>query len=382
MLLSVGQASRLLGVTPATVRRWTEIGLLSCERTAGGHRRVAREDVLELARAIGDSSHLAVRQAREKELETLVEASIAVTGQLERGALLAEIAKHVTRLCRCHTCVISSYAAEEERVEVLAEYDAGGRRTPVAGVFDLRRYPQTQRLLKEQRPMLVNADDRRADAAELALLERYGDKSVLLLPLVYQGRTIGLLEAIDRVRPRSYTRQELRLASALAGQAAVALRNAELYDAAATADTAMDELLRAMAGVAAGVAGVPADRRGGALMTAVAGVLCEHCDATSVVITRDGTVVGAAVAPSADGRATGDVPAKGQVRMKNLIRAKSSVPPPSDTGSDGRIVTGVAENDAGRFEITLATERPVPRGLARLLDVAAGFAALAVRGEA
>ena len=149
-MLSVGGAARLLGVTPATARRWTEIGLLPCTRTAGGHRRIARADVVELARAIGGSTHMSVRQARERELETLVEASVAVAGQLDQGALLAEIAKYAMIICRCHTCTISSYEPDAQTVTTLAEYDTRGRRTAASGSFDLRRYPETLRRLEEQ----------------------------------------------------------------------------------------------------------------------------------------------------------------------------------------------------------------------------------------
>lgn len=38
-LLTTRDAARLLGVSPSTVKRWSEQGLLACEHTAGGHRR-------------------------------------------------------------------------------------------------------------------------------------------------------------------------------------------------------------------------------------------------------------------------------------------------------------------------------------------------------
>ena len=43
----MGEAAQLLGVSPDTVRRWTDAGRLSIERTDGGHRLV---DGIELAR--------------------------------------------------------------------------------------------------------------------------------------------------------------------------------------------------------------------------------------------------------------------------------------------------------------------------------------------
>jgi excisionase family DNA binding protein len=41
------QAARYLGVSLATVRRWTDAGYVSCYRTPGGQRRFAREQLDE-----------------------------------------------------------------------------------------------------------------------------------------------------------------------------------------------------------------------------------------------------------------------------------------------------------------------------------------------
>jgi molybdopterin-binding protein len=47
--IRLGAAAEMLGVSPDTVRRWTESGVLPAERTAGGQRTVARADVTHLA---------------------------------------------------------------------------------------------------------------------------------------------------------------------------------------------------------------------------------------------------------------------------------------------------------------------------------------------
>ena len=232
MYVSVGQAARVLGVTPDTVRRWTSTGFLPCVRTAGGHRRIAQEDITELGRAIGGSGHLQARRAREREVDTLAQASIDLASMLDRQELLAAIARHVTRLCDCSSCAISGYDSAADTVSLLAEYDSRGHRLPQLTDFALADYPLTRRVLEKQTPMVVNADDRGADRAEVALLRRLGDKSVLMVPLVFRDQTMGLLEAVDWERSRRYSPQELRLVGALAGHAAVALRNVELYQGA------------------------------------------------------------------------------------------------------------------------------------------------------
>lgn len=48
--LSLGDAAKLLGVHPSTVRLWSDKGVLPTHRTSGGHRRYRRDEVLLWAR--------------------------------------------------------------------------------------------------------------------------------------------------------------------------------------------------------------------------------------------------------------------------------------------------------------------------------------------
>lgn len=51
-MVSAGKAARRLGVSPVTIQRWVDSGVLHAERTAGGHRRIY---VTELRRLIAAS---------------------------------------------------------------------------------------------------------------------------------------------------------------------------------------------------------------------------------------------------------------------------------------------------------------------------------------
>jgi molybdopterin-binding protein len=50
----MGDAARILGVSPDTVRRWADQGRLETTRTAGGHREVAGTELARLALELGD----------------------------------------------------------------------------------------------------------------------------------------------------------------------------------------------------------------------------------------------------------------------------------------------------------------------------------------
>jgi excisionase family DNA binding protein len=53
--VSTAEAARLLGVSPSTVKRWSDEGRLRCLRTAGKHRRFDRADVERFQAELHDS---------------------------------------------------------------------------------------------------------------------------------------------------------------------------------------------------------------------------------------------------------------------------------------------------------------------------------------
>jgi len=253
MLLSVQHAARRLGVSPVTIRRWTATGFLPCSRTAGGHRRIDENDIDDLAKAIGNNNHLAAQLAREREVDVLINTSIALAGKIDLTELLLEIATRMTSLLDCHFCAISEYDLEAQGLVTLAEYDDVGRRLPDASPYKLRDFPLTRSVLQDQTAAVVNVDDPDADPAEVAELRREGDRSLLMVPLIVQGDTIGLLEVVDQKRSRQYSRQELRLAGAIAGQAAVAIKNAKLFAERRRSDEDMASLRRVLTDLTARV---------------------------------------------------------------------------------------------------------------------------------
>ena len=47
-MLSIDEASKLLGVTKRTLRNWEKAGKIKPFRTLGGHRRYDREELLKI----------------------------------------------------------------------------------------------------------------------------------------------------------------------------------------------------------------------------------------------------------------------------------------------------------------------------------------------
>ena len=358
MLLSVQQAARRLGVSPVTVRRWTGTGFLPCTRTAGGHRRIDEHDLDDLAGTLGDRTRVAAQLAREREVEVLTDTAIALAGRLDLGELLHEIAMRMTSLLDCQFCAISDYDADAGEVVTLAEYDHAGHRLADESPYKLHDFPLTRRVLADQVTMVVNVDDPEADAAEVAELRREGDRSLLMVPLVVRGDTIGLLEVVDQRRSRQYSRQELRLAGAVAGQAAVAITNARLFAERRRSRDDITALRRALAALTRRVPEGVADAGVAEALGAVATAVCDAFEAVSCVVGAGGVTAGASGAAILAAGDPADAPA---------IGAAASLM--------------VADDPSGRTDLRIAVtlREPPGEGQSELLDFMAALAANAVR---
>jgi hypothetical protein len=139
--------------------------------------------------------------------------------------------------------------------------------------------------MEEQELAVINIGDRHADPAETAIMRRYGDKSLLLIPLVHRGSTVGLLEVLDRLRERRFTRQELRLTRALAALAAVALQNAKVFGRLSRSNDDVQALQTALELVVDGLPAVAAASTTDAAVREAAALACRALPGISAVAT-------------------------------------------------------------------------------------------------
>ena len=355
MYLSVQLAARRLGVSPHTIRRWTASGFLPCTRTAGGHRRIKQEDIDELAHLIGGRNHLAARLARERELETLVATAIAVSSQLDATALLREIAKQMTTLLDAHLCVVSDYDQTTRRVSVRAEYDDLGNRRQDTMTYTLSQFPMARRAIEDHESITVNVSDPHADPAEVAIMRRDGDKCLLILPMVHQGQSIGLIEVLDHQRERKFSRQEMRLANAVAAQAAVALHNATVFAQLTRSDKDALALRHAIETISAGYRTLHDQSTRSGVLQAAADISARALGAISCVASCGGESAGAS------GLRPGDQAAQ--------------------TGAAHVIVSAAPCGDA-EVALTLTLGGDAGDGQAELLGLIATMAAGAIGGAA
>src|SRR5207245_3698388 len=65
---------------------------------------------------------------------------------------------------------------------------------------------------------------------ELSVARTLGSTSLIIVPLVARGRTLGVIAFLTAESNRQYTRDDLALAEELARRAALAIDNARLYE--------------------------------------------------------------------------------------------------------------------------------------------------------
>ena len=93
---------------------------------------------------------------------------------------------------------------------------------PAARRWPLADFPATRYVLDHRVPGQVVVGDDAGDPAELAELEALGMATLLIVPIVYGGRELAVLE-VYRTLPQAFTVREVDRARVLAQQFGAAL---------------------------------------------------------------------------------------------------------------------------------------------------------------
>ncbi len=78
-------------------------------------------------------------------------------------------------------------------------------------------YPLTARVLRNQEAAQVLVGDPEADRQEVELLLSLGHRSLLIVPVVSQGESLGIVEAFSKLE-RPWTRTEINHARIISNQ--------------------------------------------------------------------------------------------------------------------------------------------------------------------
>ena len=187
-----------------------------------------------VSRALESTSLLEHARRRVYSLECLFELSKAIAASLEPLELSTIATRQFLQALHAEEASISLWDREEDVLRTVIDLHYDQRDDVVSqergqDVYALKDFPATREVLETRQPLQMLASDATADAGELAYMREAGVKTLLIVPLVYKGRAIGVVELEDTHRERRFAPDEVHLAMTLAGQVAAALENARLF---------------------------------------------------------------------------------------------------------------------------------------------------------
>jgi diguanylate cyclase (GGDEF)-like protein len=163
-----------------------------------------------LSRALRTSSSAdAGSIAGDRRLEHL---SARLAGARSRDDLDSAVALIAAEL-HAQNVILSRLLAGEGILETLAD----NSRKSAEDQFAVDEFPATARVLESQVAAQVIVGDPESDPAEVELLLELGYRSLLMVPVISRGSTVGLLEAFAEA-DRPWTRTEINRARVIAHQ--------------------------------------------------------------------------------------------------------------------------------------------------------------------
>jgi phosphoserine phosphatase RsbU/P len=182
-----------------------------------------------LAAAEGEVDRLHRRLHEEVETRNrLIQVSTQLGTTLQLSELLRLIMQSASEMFRVEAC--SVILVDEETRELVFEVAVGDKSRQVAQ----QRIPAGQgiagRVADTGEPTIVrSASDDPHFYSGVDQAVGFQTRNLLAVPLQVRGRTIGVVEIINTRDRADFSDDDLELARALAGQAAIAIDNARLY---------------------------------------------------------------------------------------------------------------------------------------------------------
>lgn len=162
------------------------------------------EVLADIARFAGSSLDL------DEVLERIVERAAALTGADRSSIWLLDARQHLLRPS-------ALFGMDEQ-------FTADWKRRPLA----LAAEPLSAEVIATGSPAVV--EDARADPrTDKAMVEFFGDQSILVVPLARRGRVVGTLFMNHVTSRYRFTPGDVETATVIASQAAIAIDNAQLY---------------------------------------------------------------------------------------------------------------------------------------------------------
>ena len=207
------------GVSLALSTGWTE----------GQHKY---QDLTQMVRIVTDNGlrqrQLSVTRHRLDQMSLIAQVTQSLNGTLDLETVLQEITEMTSYVLQAQASTL--FLADERRNQLLFYLPTGA----AGEVLREMRIPISQGIAgwvaSERQYLIVNdaANDSRF-SAQVDEETGFKTESILCVPLLSQGRLVGVLEVLNKEAKTGFTQEDLAWLETMGSQAAVALENARLY---------------------------------------------------------------------------------------------------------------------------------------------------------
>lgn len=188
----------------------------------------------QFARVIHNASLHAQLKRKALELESLFSVGQAIVSSLDLDEVLERITREVVQLMdEVKLCSLMLLDEAKGELVIKAVHGASERytRKPPLKVAD----SLLGRVVRERTPFTVEDVRRHPEFRYSSLAKREGLVSLLSVPMVFQQRVIGVLNAYTGI-PHRFSAEQVDMLAALASQSAIAIQNARLYESVVAAE--------------------------------------------------------------------------------------------------------------------------------------------------
>ena len=210
--LRVGDVADVLGVSPNTVRRWTDVGRIAAHRSPGGHRRYLADDVHALLpREEGDGAaqpgDFAQLRRQTQDLRATLQAGLDLMSLLAEDphAVPAEAARMLCTLTGAPRCDVYFVDGDRLRLSVSVE---GGELDPgrQGAAWTTAEWAPVEGDPAAAGVVCLQAGDKGLGRRARLALQRRGCRSLAWAPMLLHGEFVGALELSD-AGARDFSRQ-------------------------------------------------------------------------------------------------------------------------------------------------------------------------------
>jgi adenylate cyclase len=219
------------------------ISLYSCQKL-----RVWQEEEIDLMMMMAAQAGLAISQiyayedmkALAKREATINRITTVIRSSLEPQVIYNAIVRELGIALQVNGCALSLWTKSDRYMRCVAFYNPQEDRIIPQETKDWQRStlslvpiaqnPLLQRLIAEQQPVCLCDLQQEQDLARFDLPWRSQSRSLLIVPLIFDGEIIGSITLKEANISRSWLNWEIELSQMVASHAAIAVEQARLYE--------------------------------------------------------------------------------------------------------------------------------------------------------